>query len=204
MRRIPSLLRFFLLITLALGAVLHAGPPSATLLARADKIVARLALPDEAKARRVRDLVAVQYQSLSELHAQRDARLKTAEDDKAQIEAIHAEIGAAQNRLLADYLAALSLELTPAQIDQIKDGMTYSVVPKTYRAYLEMLPELTAAQKEQIHAWLIEARERALTAGTSEEKHRWFGKYKGRITNYLAAAGYDLKAAEKAWLARSR
>jgi hypothetical protein len=32
--------------------------------------------------------------------------------------------------------------------------------------------------------------------GTSDEKHKVFGKYKGRINNYLAAAGYNLKAAE--------
>jgi hypothetical protein len=96
-----------------------------------------------------------------------------------------------------DYLARLAEELTPAQIDQVKDGMTYGVVPLTFRTYERMLPDLTAAQKEQILAWLIEAREHAMDAGTSKEKHAWFGKYKGKINNFLSAAGIDMKQAEK-------
>ena len=36
-----------------------------------------------------------------------------------------------------------------------------------------------------------------MDAGTSEEKHAIFGKYKGRINNYLSKAGYDMKQAEK-------
>ena len=36
-----------------------------------------------------------------------------------------------------------------------------------------------------------------MDAGSSEEKHAMFGKYKGRINNYLSAAGYDMKQAEK-------
>jgi hypothetical protein len=53
-------------------------------------------------------------------------------------------------------------------------------------------------------AWLVEAREVALTAGSAEEKHRVFGKYKGRINNFLSAAGYDLKAAERAMWERRK
>jgi hypothetical protein len=82
--------------------------------------------------------------------------------------------------------------------------MTYGVLPLTFRVYQEMLPNLTAEQKTQIHAWLVEAREHAMDGFTSEEKHAWFGKYKGRINNYLAAAGYDMKQAEKDMLARQK
>jgi hypothetical protein len=46
-------------------------------------------------------------------------------------------------------------------------------------------------------AWLVEAREIAMDCGSSEEKHYWFGKYKGKINNYLSAEGYDLKKAEE-------
>jgi hypothetical protein len=106
--------------------------------------------------------------------------------------------------LHADYLARLSAELTPAQIDQVKDGMTYGVLPLTYRVYQEMFPQLTADQKAQILAWLTEAREHAMDGGTSDEKHAWFGKYKGRINNYLSAAGYNLKQAEKEMFERKK
>jgi len=80
--------------------------------------------------------------------------------------------------------------------------MTYGVVPNTYKRYLELLPSLTDEQKRTILANLLEAREYAMDAGSSEEKHALFGKYKGKINNFLSAAGYDLKQAEKELAAR--
>ena len=80
--------------------------------------------------------------------------------------------------------------------------MTYGVLPITYKGYQAMLPALTTEQKATILAMLTEAREKAMDAGSSDEKHKWFGKYKGRINNYLAAQGYDLKKASKEWQAR--
>jgi hypothetical protein len=65
-----------------------------------------------------------------------------------------------------------------------------------------MIPTLTNEQKAQIMTWLVEAREYAMDAETSEKKHGWFGKYKGRINNYLSAAGYDLKKEGDAWQKR--
>lgn len=38
-----------------------------------------------------------------------------------------------------------------------------------------------------------------MDAGTSKEKHAWFGKYKGRINNYLSAQGYDLNKESDDW-----
>jgi hypothetical protein len=43
-----------------------------------------------------------------------------------------------------------------------------------------------------------------MDGGSSEEKHALFGKYKGRINNYLSAQGFDLKAAENELAARKR
>lgn len=198
---------FRLLFLVALLPLARAGdtapPPEPALVQRAEKIVAALRLDDAAKTARVRDLVAQQYAALRPIHQHRDAGLKLAKEaaDKAQANARRAEVLAKNEQLLADlhakFLAALAQELTPAQIDQIKDGMTYGVLPLTFRVYQEMLPNLTAEQKAQILAWLTEAREHAMDGSTSEEKHAWFGKYKGRINNYLAKAGYNLKEAEK-------
>lgn len=36
-----------------------------------------------------------------------------------------------------------------------------------------------------------------MDAGSSDEKHTMFGKYKGRINNYLSAEGFDVKQAER-------
>jgi hypothetical protein len=82
--------------------------------------------------------------------------------------------------------------------------MTYSVLEVTYRAYLDELPTLTEKQKARILADLTEAREHAMDAESSEKKHAWFGKYKGRINNYLSAEGFDMKKAGEEWAQRTR
>jgi hypothetical protein len=170
-----------------------------TILLRSQKIVNLLHLTDTAKALRVRDMVSWQYRHLNAVYADRDERLAAVRTrmDKQQADEAKTEIQARVNKsvdsLHALYLSALGTELTPAQVDQVKDGMTYSVVEVTYKAYLAELPALTDPQKAQILSWLTEAREHAMDAESSEKKHAWFGKYKGRINNYLSAQGYTLK-----------
>ncbi|TXK23455.1 DUF3826 domain-containing protein [Pontibacter qinzhouensis] len=179
---------------------------------RADKIVDNMAISDRTKKLKVRDYVAQQYRDLSRIHEQRDARVKavkeTAGTNKQATEKRIAEIDEFTNAELAKlhqtFIGNLQAQLSAEQVDQVKDGMTYGVVPITYKGYLAMLPNLTEEQKTQIMAWLVEAREHAMDAGTSEKKHGWFGKYKGRINNYLSAAGYDLKKAGDEWVAREK
>ncbi len=182
-----------------------------TIEARAEKIVAPLGITDAAKATRVRAVVARQYVDLRDVQATRDASVKAAKAQPGDKTAVESAVKAARDeadasvaKLHTGYLARLAAELSPAQIDQIKDGMTYGVLPLTYRVYQEMLPTLTADQKAQILAWLTEAREHAMDGFTSHEKHAWFGKYKGRINNFLAKAGYNMKQAEKEMLAREK
>ena len=153
---------------------------------RAEKIVASLGLTDATKATQVRDIIAGQYLKLNEMDAAADTTGKA-----QRLEKLH-----------NDYLAKLSARLNEQQVNQVKDGMTYGVLPLTYRVYTDMLPDLTEQQRAQIMAWLVEAREHAMDAGSSEKKHQWFGKYKGRINNYLAAAGINMKQAEQDWKKR--
>ncbi|PTY07550.1 hypothetical protein DB347_09255 [Opitutaceae bacterium EW11] len=173
-------------------------------MSRAQKIVDALALADGTLAAQVRSAVAEHYEKLHALHEARDkeiagmrsdaaldAAAKTAATDRIRRET---EIGVRD--LHYAFFAELSVMLLPEQVEKVKDGLTYGVLPLTYRVYCEMLPSLTAEQKSQILAWLTEAREHAVDGGSSEEKHGWFGKYKGRINNYLAKAGYDMKKAE--------
>jgi hypothetical protein len=141
-----------------------------------------------------------QYRDLNVIHTRRDkeieAAVKIASDKaaaEAQTKSIREQADAHVKQLHQSYLAKLSAELTPEQVDRVKDGMTYGVLPATYRAYLAQVPELTEAQKQRIMAYLVEARELAMDGGTSEEKHLWFRKYKGKINNYLSAEGYKLK-----------
>lgn len=160
-----------------------------TIFLRSQKIVNQLDLPDSAKALRVREMVSWQYRHLNAVYAYRDEQLKAGQAKPD----VQARVDKSVDSLHTLYLAELKKELTPEQVDQIKDGMTYSVVEVTYKAYLQKLPTLTDPQKAQIMAWLVEAREHAMDAESSEKKHAWFGKYKGRINNYLSAQGYSMK-----------
>jgi len=177
---------------------------------RSEKIVSTLGITDSAKFKRVENILIDQYRTLGTIHDARNAKAKDikaqAGDDKAkadaQIAALDSTVGIQLNHAHAAYLSKLSAELTPAQIDQVKDGMTYNILKVTYDAYLDELPDLTDAQKAQIKAWLVEAREYAIDAESSEKKHAWFGKYKGRINNYLSKQGYDMKKAQADWQQR--
>ena len=101
-----------------------------------------------------------------------------------------------------EFAANLENYLSEKQVEQVKDGMTFGVVPKTYQAHLEMIPSLKENEKLQILNWLKEAREFAIDAENSKAKHGWFGKYKGRINNWLTKRGYDLKAEREGWYKR--
>ena len=67
-----------------------------------------------------------------------------------------------------------------------------------------MIPALTKSQKDQIMVWLVEAREYAMDGESSEKKHWWFGKYKGRINNYLSAQGYNITKEREEWEKRNK
>jgi hypothetical protein len=173
---------------------------------RAQKIVDTLDGLDADKARHVCHIIADQYRSLSMLHDTRDVQIQVVRtqmsSNKEQadqvIQALRGFTRALLDKLHVQYLVRLSTLLSPEQIDRVKDGMTYGVVRFTYNSYVEMLPDLTNEQKERILEYLMEAREIAMDAGSSKEKHAWFGKYKGKINNYLSAQGYDLKKASEA------
>ncbi|GAB4024497.1 DUF3826 domain-containing protein [Spirosoma gilvum] len=165
---------------------------------RAAKIVATLGLTSSKTTARVQETIVQQYQHLNTIHDSRKQALNEV-TDKAQKDAIDIEASAKLTTLHNQYLTNLGKDLTPIQVEMVKDGMTYGVLPITFKGYQSMLPDLTDDQKKQILAYLTEAREKAMDEGSSEKKHAMFGKYKGRINNYLSAAGIDMKKASKEW-----
>lgn len=177
---------------------------------RAGKIVITLGIADSSKAERVQTIIANQYQNLNKIHTRRDEQIKVAKAKNEQSkEAIAANVKSIEekatkklDKLHKKYLKQLGKQLTEDQVVKVKDGMTYGVLPITYSGYMQMLPNLTEEQKKQIMAWLVEAREKAMDAESSEKKHGWFGKYKGRINNYLSAAGINMKQAGEEWQKR--
>lgn len=176
---------------------------------RSDKIVEKLNITDAHKASLVSGMIAAQYSNLNDIYTRRDEAKKTlivsAAPDKPSEEAkksIEARAAFSVDSLHPIFLKQLASHLNKKQITQVKDGLTYSVLPLTYNAYLEELPELKKKQKAQLMAWLVEAREHAMDAESSEKKHAWFGKFKGRINNYLSKEGYDMKKAGEEWQKR--
>ena len=179
------------------------GSYTADITRRADGVVKAVGIDDPAKAARVRETLVNQYRDLRDLHDSRDATLKNAKDDatKAQVKAA---ADADVKELHAKFVEKLSADLTPEQVEKVKDQLTYNVVSVTYAGFQDMLPNLTEEQKAYILAQLKEAREIAMDGGSSKEKHAVFGKYKGRINNYLSKQGYDLKQASKEWAERRK
>jgi len=179
---------------------------------RAEKIVVGLNLADQRKSTKVTDIIKDQYSNLNDIHSARDLKVKQIKelqkDNKAERDSALAKetrnSEMALGKLHKKYIAKLSAQLTSEQVDLVKNGMTYNVLPITYKAYQEEILTLTEDQKKQILAWLTEAREHAMDAESSDKKHAWFGKYKGRINNYLSAAGYDLKKEGIAWEQRRK
>lgn len=172
---------------------------------RADKVVALLDTASADARDRVRTVLLDFFRSVNAWHEENAARrreLRSAEDAAAREELAGLEGELATLR--AEFVTELAANLSPAEIDRVKDGLTYDVLHVTERAYAEMIPTLTADERARIHAWLVEARDLAISEGSSEAKHAVFGKFKGRINNELSQRGYDLKAEERGWQARRK
>ncbi|MBD1424588.1 DUF3826 domain-containing protein [Sphingobacterium arenae] len=177
---------------------------------RSDKIVTTLGITDSVKYNQVRDVLVNQYATLNAHHENREAEIKklkgTFAGQKEALEEERTKYEAKEDAALREihhtFLEALGNLIQSEQIEKIKDGMTYGVLPLTYGAYQDMIPSLTSEQKARILVYLTEARELAMDAPGSKEKHGVFGKYKGRINNYLSSEGYNLKEEGDRWAER--
>ena len=176
---------------------------------RSQKIVDKLGLTDAKVAEDVCNVIANRYFELNDIYEIRDAKVKAVKESGLTGDAKNEALKAAENEKDAAlyrshfaFPASLSLFLNEEQIEAVKDGMTYGVVKVTYEATLDMIPSLKEEEKVQIYAWLVEAREFAMDAENSNKKHAAFGKYKGRINNYLSKRGYNLTKEREEWAKR--
>lgn len=180
-----------------------------SIVGRSQKIVDKLGITDAKVAQDVCYIIANRYFELNEIYEVRDAKVKEVKESGLTGDAKNNALKAAENEKDAAlyrshfaFPANLSLFLNEKQIEAVKDGMTYGVVKVTYDSHIDMIPSLKEEEKAQIYAWLVEAREFAMDAENSNKKHAAFGKYKGRINNYLAKRGYDLKKEREEWYKR--
>lgn len=179
----------------------------ASILKRSQKIVDKLDLKDKAQAEAVLHIIANRYFELNDIYEVRDQKLAEAKQLEGEMKQIKSDLAKYEcdSKLYRSHFAfpaTLGIYLNDEQVTAVIDGMTYGVVKVTYDSHLDMIPSLTEEEKTQILAWLVEARELAVDAENSNKKHGVFGKYKGRINNYLSKRGYDLTAEREAWYKR--
>ena len=168
---------------------------------RATSIVSSLEIDDTAKAGHVHDVIAAQYEAIHDWHAANDAARKAlpatnpsgAESDQAK------EIQASYQALHDHFITALSAELTPEQIDKVKEKMTGGQMTATLRNYPAIVPNLTDDEMVMIEKVLLEARDDAMDSASKTERVAIFKKYKGKINNYLNAHGHNVAQAYKDW-----
>ena len=180
-----------------------------SIVGRSQKIVDKLELKDAEPAKQVLNIIANRYFKLNDIYAIRDTAVNKIKRSGVIGDAKTVTLNTAQNEKEAAlyrshfaFSGDLSLYINETQIEAVKDGMTYGVVKVTYDATLDMIPSLKEEEKAQIMAWLKEGREFAIDAENSNKKHEAFGKFKGRINNYLSARGYDLVKEREGWYKR--
>lgn len=172
---------------------------------RASAIVAQLDINDTDK-KEIKAIVLKQYVNIEKIEAKRDAQVEkikqssiNEEEKNIKSEEPWTKYKASISKLHDDYLEKLSKRLTESQIVQVKDAMTYQVMPKTYANFLDMFQNLNESQKKMIYDHLVEARENAMNVGTHKWQFQWFAKYRGKINNILASQGIELHHTSKAW-----
>ena len=167
-----------------------------TILERSQKATDELSITWTLQGQNVLNIIANKYFKLNDIYEERD-KLKNENKELAE-----AQCDSKLYRSHFEFNSQLSMYLKQEEIDKIKDIMTYNVVKVTYDAQNEMILSLTEEEKKQIMIWLLEARELAIDAESSNKKHEMFGKYKGRINNYLSARGYNLTKEREEWYKR--
>ena len=178
-----------------------------TIMQRSKKVTDALNISGTEKGEQVLNIVANRYFKLNDIYAERDslkavAKTMTGEEKKQKME--YAEMLKDQKLYKSHFgfIADLSVYLTDAEVETVKDVLTYNVVNVTYKAQCDMIPTLKEEEKVQILAWLKEGREYAIDAESSKKKHEAFGKYKGRINNWLSKRGYNLTKEREEWAKR--
>lgn len=178
-----------------------------TIMQRSKKVTDALNISGTEKGEQVLNIVANRYFKLNDIYAERDslkavAKTMTGEEKKRKME--YAEMLKDQKLYKSHFgfIADLSVYLTDAEVETVKDVLTYNVVNVTYKAQCDMIPTLKEEEKVQILAWLKEGREYAIDAESSKKKHETFGKYKGRINNWLSKRGYNLTKEREEWAKR--
>lgn len=167
---------------------------------KADRLIGALKLEDPAKATRAKAAAGEWFVTIWSWHKENDPKLKElwtrwnqaravvpkdefpAEVIAHQIDDVYASLKPAY-KLFVDRLAA---ELTPEQIDAIKESWSRSPgMKRTYGAYLEIVPGLNDEQKKVIYDRMALAREDAMLTDSDKEIVAIFKRHKVKVEAYV-------------------
>jgi hypothetical protein len=170
---------------------------------RTTAILEALALNDAAKSNKLHTIIMAHYHALRARDEAMNTMFAALGKNVPDVATNRATILPILSKPLHDsFLAKLSADLAPEQVELVKDKMTYNKVKVTHDAYCNIVPGLTDNDKARILAALKEAREEAMDGGSAPEKSAIFQKYKNRINEYLTAQGHDVAKATKEWEAK--
>lgn len=170
--------------------------------AKAAKLVDALRLEDAAKATRAKAILGAWCITLANWHSAHDAELNdlwkqwsaaraVVPKDEFPGEVVATKIDAVYAGLKPEYqafLEKLSAELTPEQVDAIKEAWSRSPgMARTYNAYLEIAPDLTEEQKKVIHDRMLRAREDAMLTDADKEIVNIYKRHKVKVEQYIGA-----------------
>lgn len=220
LRAFPTLV-FTLAASLALAAE-NATPTAATAPKassserRAASLLKELKLTDAAKETKVRTILESHFATMEKWHAANDPTLTplwsewTAarnQPTKAEATKVGEKIDAvyASFRPQRDaFLAALAKEISPADIEKIKNSLTRSPgMDRTANAYIEIVPTFTDADKAFVRERFAIAREQSIDTTADKEVVAFFKRQKDIVEAYIDEKGYNYKKSREAWLAKT-
>ncbi|NOS69103.1 MAG: DUF3826 domain-containing protein [Verrucomicrobia bacterium] len=176
---------------------------TASIEKRVADILKDVALSDTNKIARIHDAIIAQYRSLRARDEAIDAMFQSLSKNAPGIETNReAILQVLSQQLHNHFLKRLAADLSPGQVEKVKDKMTYNKLKVTHDAYCEIVPSLTDVEKSKILELLKAAREDAMDGGSADEKTAIFQKYKDQINAMLNANGHDVAKATKEWEAK--
>jgi hypothetical protein len=168
---------------------------------RTADILKPMGLTNAATSNTLHDLIIAQYRVMRSRDELINAKLEAMGKEICYTNRA-ADLEAESKLLHEHFFVQLGKYLTPQEIEQVKDKMTYNKVKITYDAYNNIVPGLTDSDKAKIMELLIAAREKAVDGGSASEKSEIFQAYKDQINDYLNAHGHDVAKAYKDWEAK--
>lgn len=168
--------------------------------AKADRLLGAIKLDDSAKAARVKAIMGEWLVTMWNWHQQNDSKLNelwsqwskarsASPNDEFPGEVVAQKIKDVYASLRPAYISftnKLAAELTPEQIDAIKESWSHSPgMTRTYNVYLQMVPDLTEAQKKVIYDELLGAREDAMLTDYDREIVNLYKCHKLKVQAYI-------------------